>query len=88
MIEKNIVNYYENKKASDFEYVKEKSRYNHNYYLGLKNHLLYAKSDDEEITEWYISLNGKEFQYFGFSVLSEGDKIHLDTDSNGYFIFP
>jgi len=56
-------------------HIKELSVYNTNYYLGFDNDLIYAESDDDNTTEWYLIKN-KEFLYLGESYATEGDLLN------------
>lgn len=42
---------YEGKTPNDFQRIKDISYYNHNYYYGLDDDILYAESDDYDATE-------------------------------------
>lgn len=71
---------YESKSPKDFEHIKEKSHYCHNYYYGINGDILYAlNSNDDDYTEWYFC--NKDFQHeaepFGESFASDGDVIRL-----------
>jgi len=48
------------------------SVYNSNYYVGFDNDLLYAKSDDDNTTEWWLVYN-REFIYLGESYTSQNE---------------
>jgi len=58
-----------------FTLLKEVSVYNHNYYNGYNWDLLFAKSDDDNTTEWYL-INGETCAYIGYSLASEGEILH------------
>lgn len=73
--------------AEAFRHISEISFYNHNYYIGLKrnsakNDLLYAESDDDNSTEWYIMTNGKLVP-FAESFTSENDKLYVYNEFLG-----
>ena len=55
---------------TDADLKKDISYYNHNYYQGYDGDLIYAESDDENLTDYYI--NGV---FFAESFVSEGDKL-------------
>lgn len=55
--------------------IDEVSAYNSNYYMGLKNTILYAKSDDDNMTEWFLHFED-ECVFLGESYTSEGDILH------------
>lgn len=71
---------YFGKTPADFEHLEALSHYNHNYYKGFDGDTLYAESDDENYTEWYLcdSNNIKDkslHKIFGESFTSNGDVI-------------
>lgn len=47
-------NYKEGTLMTQFEHIESISKYNHNYYKGFGNDLLYGESDDDYTTEWYL----------------------------------
>ena len=51
------------------------SVYNSNYYVGFDNDLLYAKSDDDNTTEWWLVAN-LEFIYLGESYTSKNEVLN------------
>ena len=51
------------------------SVYNSNYYVGFDNDLLYAKSDDDNTTEWWLVKN-LEFIYLGESYTSKNEVLN------------
>lgn len=57
----------------------EVSSYNHNFYTNNKD-LLFAKSDDDNTTEWYL-VTGKDYGYLGYSYTYESDN-HLYKGPN------
>lgn len=71
---------YAGKTPKDFEYIPEMSSYNHNYYKGYYGDILYANSDDDNCTDWYLVMDDeiKSKREFGYSFASEGDKIHIN----------
>ena len=58
-------------------HIPEISCYNHNYYIGLKrgnstiHDLLFAVSNDDNLTEWYIVL-GNCIKYIGYEYSDKG----------------
>lgn len=61
---------------SKFENVKGISTYNHNFYRGLDNELLYALSDDDNETEWYLfNYFNVSFVLIGYSYVSGDEKL-------------
>ena len=71
---------YAGKSPKDFEHILEMSSYNHNYYKGFDGDILYANSDDDNYTDWYLVMDDevKSKREFGYSFTSEGDKIHIN----------
>ena len=68
--------YNEGLNMSGFHIVKEISNYNSNYYIGLSPFdLLYADSDDDNTTEWYLVKNG-EMIYLGESYMSDDNELN------------
>lgn len=58
---------YNGMKVLDLKHVKRISKYNNNYYLhGLEEDLLFAQSDDDRTTEWYL-VKDKTFNFIGYS---------------------
>lgn len=66
---KAIGKYIEGTDMEKFEHVPQISFYNHNYYKGFDNDLLFADSDDDNTTEWYLVNKGGmlNFTYIGVS---------------------
>ncbi len=58
-----------------FKHIKKISYYNHNYYIGLKGDLLFAKSDDDNTTEWYLIRGNNQPYYLGCSYVTGGDLL-------------
>lgn len=71
--------------TSTFKHIPEISFYNNNYYIGLRregdvnNDLLFAKSDDDNFTDWYI-INGNSVRYIGYEFSDEGVLILSDKE--------
>ncbi|MGE5473155.1 MAG: hypothetical protein ACM3UU_02920 [Ignavibacteriales bacterium] len=68
-------------KANEFKHIPEISYYNHNYYIGLSKNdtihdLLYAESDDDNYTAWFIITRGGRVS-FAESFTSEGEILHV-----------
>jgi hypothetical protein len=59
----------------EFDHIGIISQYNRNYHVGIDRDLLFAKSDDDNTTEWYL-VSGKQFLYLGESYCDEGDLLH------------
>lgn len=62
-----------------FTHVPQISSYNHNYYIGFDNDLIYAKSNDDNLTEYWLVKN-ESFTFFGYSFESEDSKLHATTE--------
>ena len=58
-----------------FSRIDKISSYNLNYYIGIDGDLLFAKSDDDNETEWWI-LIGTNSELLGYSYTTEGDILH------------
>jgi hypothetical protein len=58
-----------------FQHIKEKSWYNHNYYIGYNDDLLLGVSDDDNTTEWWV-ISENDKHYLGNSYTTEGDILH------------
>lgn len=71
---------YKDVTPNELELIPEISSYNHNYYKGLNGDILYADSDDYCYTDWYLVEDDeiKSKRHFGYSLTSEGDKIHIN----------
>jgi len=50
------------------------SQYNFNYYFGFGEDLLFAKSDDDNTTEWWI-ISGLNNYYIGESYCNNNNKL-------------
>lgn len=59
---------------NQFENIDSISSYNHNYYIGFGQDLLFAKSDDDNTTEWYLV--DESFIYLGESYCTENEILH------------
>lgn len=74
---KNMYGVYNGIDTSTFKHIPEISCYNYNYYMGLKrgnsvtHDLLFAHSDDDNFTEWYI-VKGNSVTYIGYEYTNEG----------------
>ena len=64
--------YKDGMRMRELEHIKQISHYNHNYYVGIGSDLLFAKSDDDDTTEWYL-LIGTNSYFIGNSYTSGGD---------------
>ena len=58
-----------------FPIIKEISCYNHNYHRGFNNDLLFAQSNDDNTTEWWLIKNGT-FYFLGETYTTEGEILH------------
>jgi len=64
-----------------FQVIKEVSSYNHNYHKGFNNDLLFALSDDDNTTEWWLIKN-RTFYFLGEAYTTEGEILHrMETQS-------
>jgi len=66
--------YTEGLDMNQFKVISEISHYNNNYHIGFGRELLFAKSDDDNTTEWWLIM-GHESIYLGESYISDGDKL-------------
>lgn len=57
-----------------FKRIPEVSSYNHNFHIWLDWELLFAHSDDDGTTEWFIVGNRSYYQ-IGFSFCSNDEKL-------------
>lgn len=58
---------YETYPISDLKHIREISFYNHNYYIGVNNSLIYAETDElSELTEYY-HIQGNVVTHIGFA---------------------
>lgn len=60
----------------DMTHLPEVSSYNHNYY-SLNGKLLFAKSDDDNFTQWYW-IKGQSVMAVGGSYTSDDNRIVVD----------
>ena len=76
-LKEKAIQYQEGKRLS---HVKEISCYNHNYYIGELGDLIFAKSDDDDRTDYYVvNTSDMDFDYIGYSITSDGDKFICDV---------
>lgn len=75
-IDMNKLKYTEGLQMEQFKIINEISYYNYNYHVGFDKDLLFAKSDDDNTTEWWLILNG-DCHYLGESYCSDNDILHL-----------
>jgi hypothetical protein len=66
--------YQEGTDLTKFERIEKASSYNHNYYFGYDGDILYALSDDDNTTEWYLIQGERQPIYLGVSHVSQDDK--------------
>ena len=57
-----------------FKNIEEISSYNFNYHVGLDGDLLFAMSDDDNTTEWWV-ITGTTRTYLGESYCSDNEKL-------------
>ena len=61
----------------------ERSSYNRNYYNGIHGDLIYAESDDDNITDYYFVIDDDVHAIqFAYSLCSEGDVLHEHWQDN------
>lgn len=72
--------YLEGTDMSGFEIIPGISSYNRNYYANAMD-LLFAKSDDDNTTEWYLIKGSYQPIYLGYTLASERD-YYLHKESN------
>lgn len=67
--------YTESMPMNNLERILAISHYNYNYYIGIGCDLLFASSDDDNTTEWWL-INGKNNPIFiGYSYTDKGDLL-------------
>jgi len=71
-----IGKYIEGTDMEQFEHVPQISVYNNNYYKGFDNDVLFAHSDDDNTTEWYLVNKGGGLKFIKIG-LSFCDKEEL-----------
>lgn len=77
---------YDGMDTSTFKHIPEVSFYNNNYYFGLNRNnsvtrdLLFAHSDDDNLTDWYI-INGDTVTYIGYEYVDKG-VLNLNDNKN------
>ena len=67
--------YFNGLDMNQFCIIPDISSYNHNYYVGFNSNLLYAHSDDDDTTEWYLVHGDREPEYLGVSYTSNHNKL-------------
>lgn len=72
--------YFEGLDMKQFKIISEISYYDHNYYVGFDGNLLYAHSDDDNTTEWYLVYGDREPKYLGLSYTSNHDKLVYESN--------
>lgn len=73
--------YYNGENTKNFERLTGVSVYNSNYYKGVGNDLLYALSDDDMTTEWFVIRGSASPIYIGYSTVSGGpERLVYQTD--------
>lgn len=73
-----IKKYFEGMNMSKFILIPDISSYNRNYYKGLDHDLLFAKSDDDNSSTWWL-VHGDYSEYLGETDTSNSD-THLYTN--------
>lgn len=64
-------------RMEQFKHLPEISHYNHNYYVGFENDLLFGKSDDDKTTEWWLIFGDYQPIYLGESYCNEYELLHV-----------
>ncbi len=64
-------------KMENFTHIKGVGHYNNNYHIGFDGDLLFAKSDDDNTTDWYLVIPIGQTVYLGQSKTSEGDLLEV-----------
>ena len=59
---------------NNFKRISEISCYNYNYYVGIDGDLLFALSDDDNTTEWWL-IRGNDSIFIGYSYSDKGDLL-------------
>lgn len=59
-----------------FQHLSQISKYNSNYYVGFNNDLLYAKSDDDYTTVWYLIVEENTPLCLGSSYDNDKEILH------------
>jgi hypothetical protein len=72
--------YKEGTDMDKFTRIIEISSYNYNYYVGFGSDLLFAKSDDDNTTEWYLIRGSNIPFYLGVSYVSENEKLKFENN--------
>jgi len=72
--------YTEGLDMKQFKHIPSISVYNQNYYNGFNKDLLFASSDDDDTTEWFL-VEYTEFRYLGNSYTSQNDILNLIHES-------
>ncbi len=68
--------------TNKFIHLEEISDYCHNYYKGYDKDLLFAESDDDNTTEWWL-IKGNISYYLGESYTSDGEKLIRYSSQRG-----
>lgn len=64
--------YYDGENVKNFEHLPVISVYNANYYRGIGKDLLYAVSDDDMSTYWYVIQGAEKPAFIGYSIVPMG----------------
>lgn len=67
---KDIDQYEDGISMQQFKHIAEISCYNHNYYVGFRNNLLFGNSDDDSTTQWWL-INGSTSVFLGESHIND-----------------
>lgn len=74
--------YYNGENINNFEHLSRISTYNSNYYAGIGKDLLYALSDDDMTTEWFVIQDNNQPVYIGYSIATYGspERLNFETE--------
>lgn len=72
----NTCKYTEGLDMTRFKVIKESNDHHNRYYIGFDNDLLYAESNDDGFTNWWVVTN-KSFHHIGTSFFDsyDGDQL-------------
>jgi hypothetical protein len=60
---------------NQFKHIPDISFYDHNYYVGFNNDLLYGHGDDDNTTEWFLIKGEQNPIYLGVSHITNNEKL-------------
>ena len=71
--------YTDGMKMDKLKHLPDISCYNNNYYVGHGKDLLFAQSDDDDMTHWYL-ISGTESLFVGHSFIRNGEKLERASE--------